>query len=71
MKLMPGPDRGINMATPFNLSVHSSTQRTIDRECEDAISTGKINLSSRKLKDIPKSISDHDLSDTIDIGKIF
>ena len=58
------------MASPFNLTVHSSSQRTIERECEDALCTGKINLGSRKLKDMPKVLMDHDLSDTTDLGTL-
>ena len=49
----------------------SSLGRTIDRVFEDAIHTGEITLSSRKLKDYPQSVAaKYDLADTISTGTI-
>ncbi|XP_021371746.1 leucine-rich repeat and calponin homology domain-containing protein 3-like isoform X1 [Mizuhopecten yessoensis] len=56
------------MATAFSSGSQSPTSlsRTIDRVFEDAQHTGEINLSGRKLKEYPKSVSaKYDLVDTI------
>ncbi|XP_033760399.1 leucine-rich repeat and calponin homology domain-containing protein 1-like isoform X7 [Pecten maximus] len=56
------------MATTFSSGSQSPTSlsRTIDRVFEDAQHTGEINLSGRKLKEYPQSVSaKYDLIDTI------
>lgn len=40
--------------------------RGLERALEEAVANGVLNLSSRKLKDFPRTASNHDLTDTVD-----
>uniref|UniRef100_A0A3B3SWN9 Leucine rich repeats and calponin homology domain containing 3 n=1 Tax=Paramormyrops kingsleyae TaxID=1676925 RepID=A0A3B3SWN9_9TELE len=42
----------------------TSWNRSLDRALEEAAANGYLNLSGRKLKEFPKSASNHDLTDT-------
>lgn len=42
--------------------------RGLERALEEAVANGVLNLSSRKLKDFPRTASNHDLTDTVDAG---
>ncbi|XP_041940224.1 leucine-rich repeat and calponin homology domain-containing protein 1 isoform X8 [Alosa sapidissima] len=43
-----------------------SLNRGLERALEEAASSGRLNLSSRKLKEFPKSAANYDLTDTVD-----
>lgn len=45
--------------------------RGLERALEEAVANGVLNLSSRKLKDFPRTASNHDLTDTVDAGMAF
>lgn len=45
--------------------------RGLERALEEAVTNGVLNLSSRKLKDFPRTASNHDLTDTVDAGMTF
>lgn len=45
--------------------------RGLERALEEAVANGVLNLSSRKLKDFPRTASNHDLTDTVDAGMFF
>lgn len=45
--------------------------RGLERALEEAVANGVLNLSSRKLKDFPRTASNHDLTDTVDAGMDF
>ena len=47
-----------------------TNNRTIDRNLDEAQSTGNLDLSSRKLNEFPKSAESYDLSDTVEAGKL-
>lgn len=42
--------------------------RGLERALEEAVANGVLKLSSRKLKEFPRTACDHDLSDTVDAG---
>ncbi|KAL2103133.1 hypothetical protein ACEWY4_000001 [Coilia grayii] len=43
-----------------------SLNRGLERALEEAASSGRLNLSSRKLKEFPKSAANYDLTDTVE-----
>lgn len=47
----------------------TSWNRSLDRALEEAAANGHLNLSGRKLKEFPKSASNHDLTDTTRAGE--
>lgn len=44
--------------------------RGLERALEEAGLSGVLNISCRKLKDFPRTVHSHDLSDTLEAGKI-
>ena len=44
----------------------TSQSRSADRNLEDAQGSGYLDLSNRKLTEIPKAVESYDLDDTID-----
>ncbi|XP_056139228.1 DISP complex protein LRCH3 isoform X2 [Lampris incognitus] len=42
----------------------ASWNRSLDRALDEAVATGCLNLSGRKLKEFPRSAANHDLTDT-------
>lgn len=46
----------------------ASWNRALDRALDEAVATGCLNLSGRKLKEFPTSAANHDLSDTTRAG---
>lgn len=43
--------------------------RGLERALEEAAASGVLNLSSRKLKEFPRTAANHDLTDTVEAGK--
>ncbi|XP_070290048.1 DISP complex protein LRCH3 isoform X6 [Salvelinus sp. IW2-2015] len=52
------PGNGVGAPGP------ASWNRSLDRALDEASATGCLNLSGRKLKEFPRSVSNHDLTDT-------
>jgi len=44
--------------------------RGLERALEDAANSGFMNLSSRKLKEFPRTATNYDLTDTVEAGKV-
>lgn len=42
--------------------------RGLERALEEAAASGALNLSSRKLKEFPRTAANHDLTDTVEAG---
>ncbi|KAM9480651.1 DISP complex protein LRCH3 isoform 2-T2 [Clarias gariepinus] len=61
-----GGSTGAAGATGNGLTVPgpASWNRSLDRAFEEAAATGCLNLSGRKLKEFPRSATNHDLTDT-------
>lgn len=53
---------GSNTNLPLN--------RGLERALEDAANSGFMNLSTRKLKEFPRSASNYDLTDTVEAGEL-
>lgn len=43
--------------------------RGLERALEEAAASGALNLSSRKLKEFPRTAANHDLTDTVEAGR--
>lgn len=43
--------------------------RGLERALEEAAASGVLNLSSRKLKEFPRTAANHDLTDTVEAGR--
>lgn len=43
--------------------------RGLERALEEAAASGVLSLSSRKLKEFPRTAANHDLSDTVEAGR--
>lgn len=43
--------------------------RGLERALEEAVANGVLNLSSRKLKEFPRTAANHDLTDTVEAGR--
>lgn len=43
--------------------------RALERALEEAVNSGFLNLSARKLKEFPRTALTHDLTDTVEAGK--
>ncbi len=43
--------------------------RGLERALEEAAASGVLNLSSRKLKELPRTAANHDLADTMEAGR--
>ncbi|XP_055735315.1 DISP complex protein LRCH3 isoform X9 [Salvelinus fontinalis] len=52
------PGNGVGAPGP------ASWNRSLDRALDEASATGCLNLSGRKLKEFPRSVANHDLTDT-------
>lgn len=57
------PGNGVGAPGP------TSWNRSLDRALDEASATGCLNLSGRKLKEFPRSATNHDLTDTTRAGK--
>jgi len=44
--------------------------RGLERALEEAAASGVLNLSARKLKEFPRTAANHDLTDTVDAGRL-
>lgn len=53
---------GSNTNLPLN--------RGLERALEDAANSGFLNLSTRKLKEFPRTASNYDLTDTVEAGNL-
>lgn len=53
---------GSNTNLPLN--------RGLERALEDAANSGFLNLSTRKLKEFPRTASNYDLTDTVEAGNV-
>ena len=43
--------------------------RGLERALEEAAASGVLNISSRKLKEFPRTAANHDLTDTVEAGR--
>lgn len=50
-------------------SANLPPNRGLERALEEAAASGVLNLSSRKLKEFPRTAANHDLTDTVEAGK--
>lgn len=60
---LTGNTNGLGPAGP------ASWNRSLDRALDEASATGCLNLSGRKLKEFPRSATNHDLTDTTRAGE--
>ncbi|XP_047450555.1 DISP complex protein LRCH3 isoform X2 [Mugil cephalus] len=59
--VLPGNTNGLGPGGPAG---PAPWNRSLDRALDEASATGSLNLSGRKLKEFPRSASNHDLTDT-------
>lgn len=52
-------------------SANLPPNRGLERALEEAAASGVLNLSCRKLKEFPRTAANHDLSDTVEAGRLF
>uniref|UniRef100_A0A4W6CP22 Uncharacterized protein n=1 Tax=Lates calcarifer TaxID=8187 RepID=A0A4W6CP22_LATCA len=50
-------------------SANLPPNRGLERALEEAAASGVLNISSRKLKEFPRTAANHDLTDTVEAGK--
>ncbi len=50
-------------------SANLPPNRGLERALEEAAASGVLNLSSRKLKEFPRTAANHDLTDTVEAGR--
>lgn len=50
-------------------SANLPPNRGLERALEEAAASGTLNLSSRKLKEFPRTAANHDLTDTVEAGR--
>lgn len=52
-------------------SANLPPNRGLERALEEAVINGVLNLSSRQLKEFPRTAANHDLTDTVEAGRDF
>lgn len=62
------------LGSPPTIQTHVSNanlppNRGLERALEEAANSGVLNLSSRKMKEFPRTIVSHDLTDTVEAGR--
>lgn len=56
-------------SSPSIQTANLPPNRGLERALEEAAASGVLNLSSRKLKEFPRTAANHDLTDTVDAGR--
>lgn len=65
----PPPQLVSSPSTQTHISSTSlPPNRGLERALEEAAASGVLNLSSRKLKEFPRTAANHDLTDTVEAG---
>lgn len=60
------------LGSPPSNQAHSGNlppNRGLERALEEAAASGVLNISSRKLKEFPRTAANHDLTDTVEAGE--